>query len=375
MPWSKGCTGQRAGSCEARPQWPGMHRAPAGPSRTLKKRKRKFLRKTDRDFRARGVPVDWEANYARSQRLEKIVDSSRLQRRDIARHVGISVEHLSRILRVKTIHLGPKMEEKIKQAVRILIRRTLIEVKRCMRRKVVESKKDNARAERIDQIIRTSRVKRGDIARQAGISLPHLSSVLRAKRTHLGPKMEQRIEQAIDALQRDRYFATYRSLRSQVESDGNNARVERIDRIIQKSRLDREDIAQEAGITPFHLSRLLRAKTTPLGSELEGRIEQAVWDLIRRTRSETRRYMRVNAAESVQNLARVGRTNRIIQASKVSQREIAGRAGISLSLFHHVLRKKDVRLPPELERKIERAIWNLLSEAHAETRRRLDASP
>ena len=234
----------------------------AGPG-LLKKRKPKSRRKRDRDFRARGVPVDWEANYARSRRLEKIVDSSRLERRDIARHVGISLEHLSRLLRVKTIHLGPKMEGKIRQAVRILMRRTLIEVKRCMRMKVVESEKDTARVERIDRIIRESRVKRKDIARQAGISFPHLSRVLRANRTHLGPKMEKRIEQAIDDLQRDRYFATYRSLRSQVESDGNDARVERINRIIQTSHMDREDIAQEAGITPGHLSRLLRAKKTP----------------------------------------------------------------------------------------------------------------
>ena len=192
----------------------------------MKKRKRKSLRKTDRDFRARGVPVDWEANHARSRRLEKIVDSSRLERRDIARHLGISGEHLSRLLRVKTIHLGPRMEGKIEQAVRSLMRRTLIEVKRCMRMKVVESKKDTARAERIDRIIRKSRVKRGDIARQAGISLSHLSSVLRAKRTHLGPKMEKRIEQTIDDLQRDRYFATYRSLHSQAESDGNDDRAD-----------------------------------------------------------------------------------------------------------------------------------------------------
>lgn len=340
----------------------------------MKKRKRKSLRKTDRDFRARRAPVDWEANHARSRRLEKIVDSSRLERRDIARHLGISGEHLSRLLRVKTIHLGPRMEGKIEQAVRVLMRRTLIEVRRCMRMKVVEPKEDTARAERIDRIIRTSRVKRGDIARQAGISEAHLSSVLRAKKTHLGPKMEKRIEQAIDDLQRGHYFATYRSLRSQAETDGNDARVERINRIIQRSRIDREDIAQEAGITPFHLSRLLRAKTTPLGSELEGRIERAVWDLIRRTRSETRQCMRVNAAESARNLARVERTNRIIQASKASQREIAGRAGISLSRFYHILRKKDVRLTPELEKRIERAVDDLLSEAQTETNRLLSTS-
>ena len=340
----------------------------------MKKRKRKSLRKTDRDFRARGVPVDWEANHARSQRLEKIVDSSRLERGDIARHLGISGEHLSRLLRVKTIHLGPKMEGKIEQAVRVLMRRTLIEVRRCMRMKVVEPKKDTARAERIDRVIRKSRVKRGDIARQAGISGAHLSSVLRAKRTHLGSEMEKRIERAIDDLQRDRYFATYRSLRSPAEPEGNDARVERINRIIRRSRMDREDIAQEAGITPFHLSRLLRARTTPLGAGLERRIEQAVWDLVRRTRSETRRCLRLNAAESVRNIARVERTNRIIQTSKASQREIAGRVGISLSRFYHILRKKDVRLPPELERRIEQAVEDLLSEAQAETNRLLSAS-
>lgn len=340
----------------------------------MKKRKRKSLRKTDRDFRARGVPVDWEANHARSQRLEKIVDSSRLERGDIARHLGISLEHLSRVLRVKTIHLGPTLEGKIEQAVRDLMRQTRIETKRCMCLKVVGPKKDTARAERIDRIIGTSRLKRGDIARQAGISGAHLSSVLRAKSRHLGPKLARKIEQAIDALQRDRYFATYRSLRSQAESDGNDARVERINRIIQRSRIDREDIAQEAGITPFHLSRLLRAKSTPLGAELERRIEQAVWDLIRRTRSETRRCMRLNAAESVQNIARVERINRIIQSSKVSQREISGRVGMSLSRFYHVLRKKDVRLPPELERKIEQAVDDLLSEAQTETNRLLSTS-
>ena len=65
------------GSYSLTPFWTGKHRAPAGPSRTLKKRKRKSLRKTDRDFRARGAPVDWEANHAGSQRLEKIVDSRR----------------------------------------------------------------------------------------------------------------------------------------------------------------------------------------------------------------------------------------------------------------------------------------------------------
>ena len=340
----------------------------------MKKRKRKSLRKTDRDFRARGVPVDWEANHARSQRLEEIVDSSGLERRDIARHLGISTEHLSRVLRSKTIHLGPTLEGRIKQAVRILMRQTRLETKRCMRLNVVESKKDTARAERIDRIIRTSRVKRGDIARQAGISGAHLSSVLRAKSKHLGPKLERKIEQAIDDLQRRRWFATYRGLRSQAESEENAVRVERINRIIQNSHLDREDVAQEAGITPFHLSRLLRAKTTPLGAELERRIEQAVWDLVRWTRSETKRCMRLNAAESVQNDARVERINRIIQTSKVKQIDVVGRIGISRSLFYHILRKKDVRLPPELEAKIEQAVDGLLRETQTETNRLLGAS-
>ena len=340
----------------------------------MKKRKRKSFRKTDRDFRARGVPVDWEANHARSQRLEKIVDSSGLERRDIARHLGISIEHLSRVLRSKTIHLGPTLEGRIKQAVRILMRQTRSETKRCMRLNVVESKKDTARAERIDRIIRTSRVKRGDIARQAGISGAHLSSVLRAKSKHLGPKLERKIERAIDDLQRRRWFATYRGLRSQAESEENAVRVERINRIIQNSHLDREDVAQEAGITPFHLSRLLRAKTTPLGAELERRIEQAVWDLIRRARSGTKRCMRLNVAESVQNAARVDRINRIIQTSKVKQIDVVGRIGISRSLFYHILRKKDVRLPPELERKIEQAVDGLLRETQTETNRLLGAS-
>ena len=351
-----------------------MHQAPAGSSRTLKKRKSKSLRKTDRDFRARGAPVDWEANHARSRHLEKIVASSGLERRDIAGHLGISTEHLSRVLRSKTVHLGPTLEGKIRQAVRILMRQTRIETRRCMRLKVVESKKDTARAERIDRIIRTSRVKRADIARQAGISGAYLSSVLRAKSRHLGPRLERKIEQAIDDLQRRRWFATYRGLRSRAESEENTARVERINRIIEKSHLDREDVAQEAGITPFHLSRLLRAKTTPLGAELEGRIEQAVWDLIRRARSETRRCMRLNVAESVQNAARVERINRIIQASKARQIDVVGRTGISLSLFHHILRKKDVRLPPELEARIEQAVRDLLCEAQTETNRLLGAS-
>lgn len=320
------------------------------------------------------MPVDWEANHARSQHLEKIVDSSGLERGDIARHLGISIEHLSRVLRSKTIHLGPTLEGKIRQAVRILMRQTRIETKRCMRLKVVESKKATARAERIDRIIRTSRVKRGDIARQAGISGAHLSSVLRAKSRPLGPKLERKIEQAIDDLQRRRWFATYRGLHSQAESEENAARVERINRIIEKSHLDREDVAQEAGITPFHLSRLLRAKTTPLRAELERRIEQAVWDLIRRTRSETKRCMRLNVAESVQNAARVERINRVIQASKVKQIAILRRVGISRPQLFRILRVKEVQLRPELEAKIEQAVDGLLRETQTETNRLLSAS-
>ena len=317
--------------------------------------------------------MDWEANHARSRRLERIVDSSGLERRDIARRLGISTEHLSRVLRSKTIHLGPRLEGKIKQAVRALMRQTRIETRRCMRLKVVESRKDTARAERLDRIIRTSRVKRGDIARQAGISGAHLSSVLRAKIRHLGPELERKIEQAIDDLQRRRWFATYRGLRSPAKSEENDARVERINQIIRRSHLDREDIAQEAGITPFHLSRLLRAKTTPLGTGTGRRIEQAVWDLVRRTRSETRRCMRLNVAESVQNAARVERINRIIRASKVRQIDVAGRIGSSRSRFYRVLRKKDARLPPELEARIEQAVWDLLCEGQTKTNRLLGA--
>lgn len=83
--------------------------------------------------------------------------------------------------------------------------------------------------------------------------------------------------------------------------------------------------------------------------------------------------MRLNTAEA-QNIAGVEWTNRIIQTSKVSQREIAGRVGISLSLFHQVLRKKDVQLRPELEAKIKQAVHDLLNEAQAETNRLLGAS-
>ena len=348
-----------------------MHRVPAAPSSTLNRPKGTSLRKADRDYRAPGAPVDWEANHARSRRLERIVDSSGLGRGDIAEQVGISREHLSRLLRSKTIHLGPRLEGKIEQAVRALMRQTRSEVKRCMRLKAVESGKDTARAVRLDRIIRASRMKRADIAREAGISRAHLSHVLRARSKRLGPELEGKIEQAIDGLQRRRWSGTYRGLRSPAKSEENGARVERINRIIRRSGLDRGAVAREAGITPGHLARLLRAGTTPLGAGTEARIEQAVRALMRQARSETRRCMRLNVAELAPNDARMEWLDRIIRASRLSQREIAGRVGISLSLFHHALRKKDVRLTPQLEARIEQAVWSLLCEARTEANRLL----
>jgi len=62
----------------------------------------------------------------------------------------------------------------------------------------------------------------------------------------------------------------------------NNARAERLNQIIVDSGLKRVEIAAHIGITPQHLSRVLRVKSAPLGKQLERRIEKAIANLKKR---------------------------------------------------------------------------------------------
>lgn len=76
----------------------------------------------------------------------------------------------------------------------------------------------------------------------------------------------------------DKYKRDY-NRRKDYDPKDNNARADRLNRIIAERGLRRVDIAARSGITPQHLSRLLRSKKARLGKRVENDIEKAIGDL------------------------------------------------------------------------------------------------
>ncbi|MDE2965827.1 MAG: hypothetical protein OXU26_18110, partial [Acidobacteriota bacterium] len=110
---------------------------------------KKYERRTYWNYHSRYPNVDWEVNHRRAKRIDQLVRESRLKRQDIARHVGLLPQDLSRLLRSKTVPLGPVLALRIEQAVDLLLRRT----------PRVDWEANHRRAKRIDQLVRESRLK------------------------------------------------------------------------------------------------------------------------------------------------------------------------------------------------------------------------
>ena len=148
--------------------------------------------------------------------------------------------------------------------------------------------RNDVRAERIDRLVRKSKLKRIDIAAHMGLSPFFISQMLRARTVPVTEDLEKRFRETVDLLMRRNRQRTDRSAAKKASSD-DASRIERINRIIETSKLKRHEIARLAGITPFHLSRVLANMRSPLTPDLEQRIEQAVHDLLRQAQDNTDR--------------------------------------------------------------------------------------
>ena len=151
--------------------------------------------------------------------------------------------------------------------------------------------RNDVRAERIDRLVRKSKLKRIDIAAHMGLSPFFMSQMLRSRTVPVTEDLEKRFHETVDLLMRRNRWRTDRSAAQKASSD-NASRIERINRIIKTSKLKRHEIARLAGITPFHLSRVLANMRSPLMPDVEIRVEQAVDQLLKQARSEVDRQSR-----------------------------------------------------------------------------------
>ena len=151
--------------------------------------------------------------------------------------------------------------------------------------------RNDVRAERIDRLIRKSKLKRIDIGAHMGLSPFFMSKMLRSRTVPVTEDLEKRFRETVDLLMRRNRQRTDRSASQKASSD-NASRIERINRIIKTSKLKRHEIARLAGITPFHLSRVLANMRSPLMPDVESRVEQAVDQLLKQARSEVDRQSR-----------------------------------------------------------------------------------
>jgi len=150
----------------------------------------------------RRADYDWKDNNARAERLDRLITNSGLTRAEIASSAGITPQHLSRVLRVKNTPLGKQLERDIRAAVEELQKKHGQFKRDHNRRADYDWKDNNARAERLNQIIVDSGLKRVEIAAHIGITPQHLSRVLRVKSAPLGKQLERRIEKAIANLKK-----------------------------------------------------------------------------------------------------------------------------------------------------------------------------
>ena len=155
----------------------------------------------------------------------------------------------------------------------------------------VDWDRSDVRAERIDRLVRKSKLKRIDIAAHLGLKPAFLSTMLRSRTVPVTEEMEERLREVVDLLMRRNRRLTDRTAKARAAAD-NASRIERINRIIKASKLKRHEIARMAGITPSHLSRLLVNMRSPLMEDVERRIEQAVNQLLQQARSKADRQLR-----------------------------------------------------------------------------------
>ena len=155
----------------------------------------------------------------------------------------------------------------------------------------VDWDRSDVRAERIDRLVRKSKLKRIDIAAHLGLKPAFLSTMLRSRTVPVTEEMEKRLREVVDLLMRRNRRLTDRTAKARAAAD-KASRIERINRIIKASKLKRHEIARMAGITPSHLSRVLVNMRSPLMRDLERQIEQAVNQLLQQARSEADRQLR-----------------------------------------------------------------------------------
>ena len=210
-------------------------------------------------------------NYWRARTLDRLIMQSCLKRQDIAECVGITPTYLSRLLRSKTEPLRPDMQRCIEQALPKLIQEASTKtLNLCL----IDANPDAC----IDpDALRDYPYDAKDDLRQVtGNFYSDLTLMVRIGRR--GEAIRRAKAQLVfrKALEKDRQGREFRH----PDWEENNARVVRLNLIIDESGLLRKDIAREVDITPAYLSRLLRSRE-PLIPETERKIEQSVRSLLK----------------------------------------------------------------------------------------------
>lgn len=261
---------------------------------------------------------------------------------------------------------------------------------------------DHARVVRLDWIIELSGLPRAAIAPEASITPRHLSRLLRAEQCRLSQEREQAIERAVDRLCAETSKQAWAGCIARARQDPQGRvsywRTRRLDLLITECLVQRVDLAREAGITPTHLARLLRAKSAPLHSSMERNLYQALdrvcsereqailgpldtrieelappdrkrqdlqaeirrlqgelAELRREYRHHVREWNRHSAIDWKDNRARRERVSRLVKDNGVSQASVARYLGITPTWLSRVLRGR-AYMTRQLEKDVHHAV-------------------
>lgn len=296
------------------------------------------LLERDRQGRTRRGPA-WEHHHARVVRLNWIIEISGLPRAAIARETPITPRHLSRLLRAEQCRLSQEREQAIERAVEHLCAETHKQARAgCISqaRQDPQGRVSYWRTRSLDLLITECRVKRVDLAREAGITPTHLARLLREKSAPLHSSMERNLYQALDRVCSERERAILGPLDTRIE---------------ELAPPDRE-------------SQDLQAEIRRLQGELA--------ELRREYRHHVREWNRHSAIDWEDNRARTKRVSRLVKDSRVSQASVARYLGITQTWLSRVLRGR-AYMTRQMEKDLHHAAAALGQMRRIELNRKLAA--
>ena len=90
--------------------------------------------------------VNWEENDARLERLNRIIETARVERQEVAAYLGMTAQNLRLYFRGR-MPLSPQLEQDIERAVRELVEERRIQLNRAFALSVKRKAKENGGSE------------------------------------------------------------------------------------------------------------------------------------------------------------------------------------------------------------------------------------